>query len=131
MAELDYPEKEASSGPEYSYVVANATLQCSFGTATSILTAPVSHGYYFKDKAVLNINDYKGVKNIVGFTMCTSRSNPLNVTTPTCACVPNIVAPWIDGKTDVLIENFPALLNKSTCVCAYLGKITVVKDGQE
>jgi len=45
-------------------------------------------------------------------------------------CMPVIGLPWINGKSDVLIEDEPALLNTCTLRCVYCGLIEVEDDGQ-
>jgi uncharacterized Zn-binding protein involved in type VI secretion len=70
--------------------------------------------------------------------MCTSLANPavasataaaLGVLTP-MPCVPVIPAPWVTGSPTVLINNYPALNNTSTCMCTWAGVISVVYPGQ-
>ena len=123
---------------EYSYVVIGAILSCEFGDAPSTLKLPISHGVYLKNKAQLNIMDFEPNVNIMPFGMCDNLSNPA-VAQATDAndgeltpvpCSPVITMPWINGKDDNLIENFPALLSKSTNACIYCGQIIVEDDGQ-
>jgi hypothetical protein len=40
------------------------------------------------------------------------------------------VSPWINGKSDVLVEGEQALTNKSINICACGGVVSVVDDGQ-
>lgn len=140
MAQIDAENivKKSGSG-QYSYVVAGAKIKCSFGDKETVLTAPVSHGHYLKDKAVLNIMDFKPMANIFPFGMCSSLANP-TVAAATAAnngrlqkmpCIPNVVSPWIGGKINVLVESQPALLNNCKNVCIWCGQITIQKDGQE
>lgn len=123
---------------EDSYVVMGATTECTWGSTDSKLIVPFSHGVYIKGKAQLNIMDFKPVINILPFGLCSSMLNPL-VAAATAAnqgrltkmpCVPVVVTPWIMGKNDDLIENFPALLNKSMNMCLFCGMITINDDGQ-
>ena len=122
-----------------SYVVAGAQLSCSQGDQTSILKMPVSHGVYTKNKAQMNTMDYKPNVNIQPFGLCQTLSNP-TVAAATAAnngvlkpmpCTPVVTMPWINGKSDQLIERFPALTNQSTNMCLYCGTIKVEDDGQE
>lgn len=122
-----------------SYVVVGATLSCSQGDQTSILTMPKSHGVYVKGKAQLNIMDHKPFVNVFPFGKCHTLANP-TVAAATAAnqgilrpmpCTPVVTMPWIDGKSDQLVENAPALINQSTNMCLYCGTIKVEDDGQE
>ncbi len=129
---------EDSGGDQQSYVVAGAILTCNFGDKPNRLKTPFSHGVYIKNKAQMNIMDYVPNVNIMPFGLCSSLANPAvasatsannGVLTPQ-PCTP-VTMPWINGKTDVLIENQPALLSKCTCQCAYNGIIKIEDDGQE
>lgn len=122
-----------------SYVVQGAKLKCSFGDQESQLQIPVEHGIYINDKPQANIMDYQPMTNIQPFGKCSSLNN-LTVKAATAAnrgrlkkmpCVPNINMPWINGKTDKLIDQYPALTNKSTNMCMWCGRITIEDDGQE
>jgi Domain of unknown function (DUF4280) len=155
----DEVEKVPSEEPKNTYVVAGAYLKCSCCDTYSVLTAPLSHGVYIKDKAQMNIMDFKPIANIKTFGMCKSIKNPsvaaataiscgMQVLVPGLAliklilgkdmgpvqpmpCQPVITKQWEDGKKDKLVENQPALLNISKNSCAYGGEITIVDDGQE
>ncbi|MGC5327305.1 DUF4280 domain-containing protein [Brevibacillus sp. SYSU BS000544] len=129
----------SGSGDQQSYVVAGAILSCSYGDKINKLKTPFSHGVYIKNKAQMNINDYIPNVNIMPFGKCSSLQNP-TVASATAAnngnltpmpCVPAVIMPWISGKTDVLIENQPALLNKCTNMCMYAGTIKIEDDGQD
>jgi hypothetical protein len=126
------------AGTQHSYVVIGAKTKCSFGDKQGQLKLPLSHGAFIKDKAQLNIMDFKPILNITPFGKCKSLANP-TVAAATAAhhgkltkmpCVPVVVMPWIQGKTDKLVENFPALLNTSTNMCMWCGRITITDDGQ-
>jgi len=132
-------EMQTKGDEQHSYVVAGAKLSCSQGDQTSILKMPVSHGVYTKDKAKMNTMDYKPYVNIQPFGLCQTLSNP-TVAAATAAnngvlkpmpCTPVVTMPWINGKSDQLIENSPALINQSTNMCIYCGTIKVEDDGQE
>lgn len=122
-----------------SYVVAGAIVSCPYGTKMTRLTMPNSHGVYVKDKPQMNVNDYQGVTNIQPFGQCFSMMNPaVAAATQTNGdilkpqpCTPIIQMPWQGGKTDVLIEGAPALLNTCTNMCLYAGDIKIEDDGQE
>lgn len=46
-------------------------------------------------------------------------------------CTPLTTMPWIDGKADKMVGGHPALLNKSTNMCFYCGRIKIEDDGQD
>lgn len=128
-----------NAGAEESYVVMGACAECSFGSMSDRLILPLSHGVFIKGKAQLNIMDFKPFLNILPFGMCSSLLNPA-VAAATAAkngvlqkmpCTPVVVTPWMSGKTDKLVENFPALLNKSTNMCLFAGYISINDDGQK
>jgi len=121
-----------------SYVVEGAKLSCSMGNKDSTFKVPMDHKIYINDKPQGNIMDYKPNVNILPFGKCKSLSNP-TVAAATSAnngvlrpmpCMPVVATPWMNGKMDVLIENFPAMLKTSKNMCAWCGVITIKDDGQ-
>jgi len=106
-----------------SYVVEGAALRCSFGSSVSRLGIPIGHGVYIHGKKQANISDKQGMQNIRSFGQCLCPNQP-----PTCT--PAVTAPWTNGKSSVIIENHPALLNTSITFCVRGGVITIAKDGQ-
>ncbi len=123
---------------EYSYVVIGAKAACSYGSTLALLKMPICHGVYLKKKAQMNIMDFKPMINIMSFGMCSSLSNP-SVASATAAnygvltpmpCTPVVMMPWINGKEDKLVENFPALISISRNTCMYCGQISIEDDGQ-
>lgn len=132
-------EMQTKGDVKKSYVVVGATLSCSQGDQTSKLTMPASHGVFVKEKAQMNVMDYKPMVNIQPFGLCQTTANPavaaataanFGILTP-MPCTPVVTMPWINGKDDQLIENFPALTNQSINMCLYSGTIKVDDDGQE
>lgn len=130
---------ENGSGVVQSYVVQGAKLKCSFGDREGKLQIPTDHGIYIKEKPQANIKDFQPQVNILPFGQCSSLNNP-TVKAATQAnrgrlkpmpCVPNITMPWINGKADKEVGQQPALLNKSTNMCMWCGRITIEDDGQE
>lgn len=121
-----------------SYVVLGATTECSFGSMKSKLVTPTGHGVFINNKAQLNIMDFTPMINIMPFGLCSSLANPAvaAATAANCGvltkmpCIPVVVTPWLGGKMDKLLENFPALLNDSTNMCTFCGRITITDDGQ-
>lgn len=120
-------------------VCAGASLKCSFGMTPSVLNVipkgvPVMAG----GRPAATITDFAPMANIPPFGMCMSPTNPaviaataaaLGVFTP-MPCMPVITAPWMPGAPNVMVNNSPALTNTSTCMCMWLGAITVVMPGQ-
>ncbi|MED4351068.1 DUF4280 domain-containing protein [Schinkia azotoformans] len=130
---------ETKGTEKKSYVVAGATLSCTQGDQMSRLTMPVSHGVYVKEKAQMNVMDFKPSVNIQPFGLCQTTTNSAvaaataaiyGILTP-MPCTPVVTMPWINGKDDQLIENAPALTNQSLIMCLYSGTIKVKDDGQE
>ena len=129
---------QSGSVDKKSYVVAGAILSCSFGSQKSRLKMQMSHGVYVKGKPIMNVMDHVPNINIMPFGTCGSRMNPA-VASATAAsngvltrmpCMPMVTMPWIGGKSDKTVDNFPALLNDSTNMCMYCGQIRVEDDGQ-
>ena len=121
-----------------SYVVEGAKLKCNFGSSDSNLQLPIHHRTKINGKSQANIMDHKAMLNIKPFGQCSSLTNPV-VAAATAAnqgklqkmpCVPATVTPWMNGKTDNMIQNFHALTDKSTCMCMWCGKIEITNDGQ-
>lgn len=127
----------ASSADKKSYVVAGAVLSCSYGSQPSRLNMQMSHGVYVKGKPIMNVMDYIPNVNIMPFGSCGSMNNPA-VAAATAAhglpqrvpCMPMVTMPWLGGKTDKSIDNYPSLLHDSTNMCMYCGQIRVEDDGQ-
>jgi hypothetical protein len=121
-----------------SYVVDGAKLKCPFGDKESKLRVTKTRRVYINNRRQGNIMDFKPKENILSFGDCSSLANPV-VAAATAAnhgrlqkmpCVPATVSPWINGKTDVLVGNFPAILDTSKLMCMWCGVISVAKDGQ-
>jgi hypothetical protein len=132
------PKVQKATGAQKSYVVAGATLKCNKGDKQSKLKLPAHHRVYIKGIPQANINDFKPNVNVLPFGMCKSMSNPA-VAAATAAnkgrlkkmpCTPVLTMPWINGKEDKTVAGAPALLNKSTQMCLYCGRITIKNDGQ-
>ena len=121
------------------YVCKGAKLKCSFGSSQPDLTVvhpaqPVNTS----GNNMANIMDYKPMMNIQPFGQCKSMANP-TVAAATAAnygklqempCIPNITAPWMPGKIDVLLKGQPALTDDSKCMCMWAGVIEVTNAGQ-
>ena len=119
-------------------VCMGATMQCSFGLSpSSLVVLPVNRTYTVQVPDA-NIMDHVPLVNIMPFGMCTSLANPsvasataaaLGVLTP-MPCVPVTPAPWTPGSPTVMLGNFPALNNTSTCMCTWAGVISITFAGQ-
>lgn len=111
-----------------------ATLQCSFGAATSALVVLPVNRVMGDGPPAANIMDHEPMVNILPFAMCSSPANPevaaataaaLGVLTPQ-PCVPATLTPWIAGAPTVLLGNQPSLDSVSKCVCNWGGVVTIV-----
>ncbi|MDR2010222.1 MAG: DUF4280 domain-containing protein [Bacteroidales bacterium] len=122
------------------YVCKGAKLKCSMGSAQSDLGVvhPVKPDYLHGEN-MANIMDHKPMVNIKPFGQCKSLANP-TVAAATAAnmgrlqpmpCIPNTVTPWMNGKTDVLVKEQPALLNTCKLTCMWSGVIEITDEGQE
>ena len=119
-------------------VVAGAMMMCSFGMAPSTLNVLPTNMVMAGGPPAANIMDYIPMVNIMPFGMCMSPANPvvaaataaaLGVLTP-MPCIPATTAPWVPGSPTVLLGNFPALNNTSTCMCTWGGVIQITFPGQ-
>lgn len=119
-------------------VVNGAQLACSFGMAPSSLVVLPTNRVQSGEQLAANIMDHIPMTNIMPFGMCMSPTNPqvmaataaaLGVLTPQ-PCIPATASPWVPGAPTVMIGNQPALDNTSTCMCTWLGVITVASPGQ-
>lgn len=114
-------------------VAASAMLMCSFGVAPATLGVLPSARVLVEGRPAAAITDAAPVVNVPPFGMCTSLANPtvaaataaaLGVLTP-MPCVP-ATTPWVGGSTTVLVGGRPALVQGSTCQCAFGGVVQVV-----
>jgi hypothetical protein len=106
-----------------TYVVQGATLKCDCGSKETKLSVPNDHKSYISGKAQGNVEDYLPFSNIKPFGGCSRRSKKR-------PCLLLISAPWMGGKRDVLIGDFPALLKSATLRCNLGGTIRIKNDGQ-
>jgi hypothetical protein len=114
-----------------------ASLLCSFGAAPSTLTVLPANLVTVAGMPAATIMDFTP-SNILPFGMCLSLTNPqvaaatsaaLGVLTPQ-PCIPVPTGPWTPGSPKVTIKGFKALDNTSTCMCAWLGNISIISPGQ-
>ena len=106
-----------------TYVVEGATLTCTLGGNQNQLRIPTDPKIYINGKKQANIADHIGGFNIMSFGPC-SRS------IPPPPCIMATVNKWVNGKSNVFINDEMALLNTSINLCACGGVISVVNDGQ-
>jgi Domain of unknown function (DUF4280) len=121
--------------------VNGAMITCSFSVPpipVPLVVIPKGVPVVIGNLPAATIMDFAPMANIPTFGMCMAPTNPafiaatsaaLGVPTPV-PCVPVTTAPWIPGSPTVMINNFPALTNTSTCMCTWLGVITVTMPGQ-
>ena len=103
------------------YVVDGAKLKCSLGTKPGSLIVLPSRKEKLTGKCMGNIMDCTPANIPPGsFAACTVCSPP-KPCTPACAV-------WIAGKTDHLIEKFPALLDSDKVVCMAGGGMIEITD---
>ena len=120
-------------------VCTGAKLQCTFGAASSSLIAiPKGPLALATGPNAATVKDHIPLANIQPFGMCTSLANPavaaataaaFGVLTP-MPCVPVTPAPWTPGSPKVHLNNTRALNSTSTCMCAWLGVISILDPGQ-
>lgn len=122
-----------------TYVCSGAQMKCSMGSSTSNLIVLPERRIFLSSKPKANISDMKSMTNIPPFGLCCSLANPtvaaataahLGVLTP-MPCIPNPASPWAPGKTDVLEQGQPAVLNTCKLQCQWAGTIEFVTNGQE
>lgn len=116
-----------------SYVNSGTRIKCSFGTTPSTIQVLPSRMISVDGSAMANIMDYKPMINIKPFGMCRSLANPtvasatsaaMGVLTP-MPCIPNLTAPWMPGKMNLLVRNQPALLDNCKLMCMWAGVIQI------
>lgn len=105
-----------------SYVVEGAGLRCSCGSTETKLQIPFPRYSCVDGKKEATINDYLPNQNILPFGTC-NQGKPK-------PCQPLLSNPWLQGKTQVVVEDIPCLLKSSTLQCQKGGVITVTDDGQ-
>lgn len=119
-------------------VCTGAAMQCSFGTAPSVLNVLPVRRTMVAGRPAATIADNAPFVNVPPFAMCLSIANPavaaattaaLGVLTP-MPCLPVLPAPWVPGAPTTHVGGVPALTTGSMCTCAYGGVISIVSPGQ-
>jgi hypothetical protein len=116
-----------------------ATIECTFGTATSALVVLPANRVLTDTAPAATVMDHIPMSNIMSFGMCQSLANPTVAAATSAAqgvltpmpCVPNTPSPWVPGVAQVMLGKLPALDNTSQLSCVWLGVITVSNPGQE
>jgi hypothetical protein len=90
------------------------------GTVNGKLMVLPVHRIKLKGKNRANIGDCKPFVNVPSFGAC-------KVTSPPKPCTPACVM-WIGGKTDVLVQGLPALLDNAKAICPAGGGIISISD---
>ncbi len=119
-------------------VVNGAQLQCSFGTSPSSLVVLPENQSTAEEQPAATVMDHVPMVNIMPFGLCMSLANPqvaaataaaLGVLTPQ-PCIPLTASPWTPGAPLAQIANQPSLNDVSTCLCNWVGVISVLDPGQ-
>ena len=105
-----------------SYVVHGAELSCTMGTAKSTLQLPIGHGVFIHGKKQANTADFKPLYNILPFCNCKVKSMQ--------PCIPVVTMNWLNGKSDMKVDEVAALLDTSIAICSLGGVIKITDDGQ-
>ena len=121
-----------------TYVVTGAVMTCTCGMAPSSLVVLPVRTKKLNQLPRGNIMDYTPMVNILPFGMCNTLSNPTVASATAAAqgvltpmpCVPAIVAPWMPGNPQCMVQGQPALTKSSMCTCMWGGAIRFTTDGQ-
>ena len=99
------------------YVVKGATLECQFGSAPSELHVDDGDRAQINFLPMATVEDHNG-ENILPFGSCSSLLS---------GCVPNCIE-WISGKSTVLNEGIPSLLETDITICVSGGGVVSITD---
>ena len=130
-------ELKREGSPMPQLVTEGALLTCTMGTTPCPLNV-VPKGTFADGLAVATITDMAPGANIASFGMCISLANPAVAAATAAAqgvltpqpCLPVIVAPWAPPSVAVAVAGVPAVLETSTCACAWAGVISITFPGQ-
>ncbi len=104
-----------------SYVVNGAKVSCTMGTVDVPLRTTPGRRVQLRGKDRANIGGCVPILNVGPFGVCKTTQMP---------CVP-ACAIWLNGKTNVLVQGLPALLDKSMAICPVgAGVLKLKDDGQ-
>jgi hypothetical protein len=121
-----------------SYVCSTAQMQCNMGSTPSVLTVLPIRNIFLCNKPKANISDFQPLVNIAPFGLCRSLANPTVASATSAAmgtltpmpCIPNTTSPWMNGKTDHLVQGQPALMDNCQLMCVWGGAIKLTSNGQ-
>ena len=128
-----------SGGGSGIFQVCNeARLQCSCGSATSMLGVLPANCAFTNNQPAATILDHVPIVNIRSFGACSSLANPTVAAATSAAqgaltpmpCVPATRTRWEPGSPSVLLNNLPTLNNTSKLACLWEGVIEVIHPGQ-
>lgn len=128
---IDVEDIEAGSIEKFS-LCQGAKLKCTQGDASSVFTVLPTKKVFIDGKPLAVISDTKPMVNVKPFGMCKSMANP-TVAAATAAnkgklkkmpCVPNTVGMWSEGISHFTSDEMTPC-NKSKCMCAFAGEISV------
>lgn len=120
-------------------VCTGATLQRSFGTASTVLNVSPQNHTLTSGMPAANIIDHIPLLNIPTFDLCQSPANPMVAAVTTVAlgvltpmpCTPATANPWIPGGPPTpLLGGMPALDANGTLICTWGGAIKISVPGQ-
>jgi len=126
--------KVGEISPQGNLVSSGASLKCTEGDASSVLSIASIKKVLVNEQPIALISDTKPGINIKPFGQCKSMTNP-TVAAATAAnkgklkkmpCVPNTVGTWSEGLSYLLVGE-AIVSDKSTCKCAYAGTISIEK----
>jgi hypothetical protein len=110
-------------------VVNGATLQCTCGSATSMLTVTSQTQVKVGNQLAATVMDNTPA-NIPPFGTCTVLTSAASGVPTPCALIPG--GPWMPGSTSIAkIGNLLALVSTDKLACAVPGVISVVNPGQQ
>ena len=121
-----------------SYVCSGATMRCTMGEKPAKLTVLPTRTVFLCGQPMANISDHKSMVNLAPFGRCRSLGYPATASATAAhhghltpmPCIHNTPLPWMNGKTDNIDKNSPALLKSCKLQCMWGGTITFVDDGQ-
>jgi len=117
------------------YVCNGAQLKCSMGDSSSQLNV-TGKTALLSGEDLANIMDFQPMTNIQPFGQCQSVANP-TVAAATASnagklqpmpCIPNTIAPWMNGKSNVKAFGQPALMTNAKLMCMWAGIIEITDE---
>ncbi len=100
------------------YVVSGAKINCTMGTVKAPLKVLPTRRVKVKGKLKANMLDNLPYVNVGPFGVCKITKLPC---TPACT-------PWLNSKTNVLVQGVPALMEHAVSVCMAGGGVLKFED---